>query len=144
MPVEAIEEYSALTRSANTYGYTSERKRAEIEVLFRTGLRLAEMAFITLDGIQGDTMTVIGKGKKVAMVFLPESVGKAFAKYIKVRRLEGSNRVFINSKGDTMTYDGIRSEICKVAEKAGIKFSPTGREGSMQGFSSKKGLTLKR
>ena len=100
----AIEDYEALIRAADTYGYTSERKRAEIEILFKTGLRLAEMASITLDDIEGDTMTVVGKGQKIAKVFLPESVKKAIDRYLKVRRSRGSNRVFINSKGEFLNF----------------------------------------
>ncbi len=141
-PVAAIEDYEALIKAADTYGYTSERKRAKIEILFKTGLRLAEMASITLDDIEGDTMTVVGKGQKIAKVFLPESVKKAIDRYLKVRRSRGSNRVFINSKGEAMTYDGIRREIYKVAEKAGIKFSAHRARRFYARFLYKEGLDL--
>ena len=78
----------------------------------------------------------------IAMVFLPESVKKAIDRYIKVRRSRGSNRVFINSKGEAMTYDGIRREIYKVAEKAGIKFSAHRARRFYARFLYKEGLDL--
>ena len=31
--------------------------------------------------------------------------------------------MFVNSRGEPMTYDGVRREIYKLAEKAGVKFS---------------------
>ena len=122
-PIATQDDYSVLMKADGTFGYTRQRKILIVEILFRTGARLNELASLTVDSIQGDTAKIIGKGQKEAKLYLLPSVRRALDRYLRVRTSSGTNRVFTNQSGAAMTYDGIRQEIYQIAQKAGIKFS---------------------
>lgn len=61
-PVATHDDYALLMKSANSFGYTKQRKILIVEVLFKTGARLNELASLTTDAIEGDTAKIIGKG----------------------------------------------------------------------------------
>ncbi len=141
-PVAEMNDYELLIRAANTFGYTAERKVLEIELLFKTGLRLGELSNITLDDLDGDILKVIGKGQKEARVFLPATVRKALDRYLKVRKSRGSNRILISGSGHPITYNGLRQEIYQVAKKADIQFSAHRARRFYARFLYKEGLDL--
>ena len=122
-PVATMDDYSKLLKAAETFGYTRERKVLLIEILFKTGARINECSSITVDDILDDRIRIIGKNQKEGKLYLPSSVRKALDRYLKVRKSRGSNRVFTNSLGEPISYDGLRNEIYQISKKAGIKFS---------------------
>lgn len=94
-----------------------------IELLFKTGARLNEIASLTTDAIGEDTIMIIGKGQKPSKLFLLPSVKKSLDDYLKVRQSNGTTKLLTNKDGEPMTYDGVRQEIYQIAKKAGISFS---------------------
>ena len=94
-----------------------------IELLFKTGAKLNEIASLTTDAIGEDTIMIIGKGQKPSKLFLLPSVKKSLDDYLKVRQSNGTTKLLTNKDGEPMTYDGVRQEIYQIAKKAGISFS---------------------
>ena len=122
-PVASMDDYALLEEACQHFGYTKKRKQLIIELLFKTGARLNEIASLSTDAIQEDTILIVGKGQKPSKLYLLPSVRKALDEYLKVRQSNGTTKLLTNSKGEPMTYDGIRQEIYQIAKKAGISFS---------------------
>ena len=122
-PIASMEDYEVLSQAAETFGYTRRRKSLVIELLFKTGARLNEVASISVDAIQDDTIMIVGKGQKPSKLYLLPSVRKSLSEYLKVRQSNGTTKLLTNKDGDPMTYDGIRQEIYQISKKAGISFS---------------------
>ncbi len=122
-PVASMEDYVFLSRAAASFGYTKERKTLVIELLFKTGARLNEIASISIDAIKEDTIIIVGKGQKVSKLYLLPSVRKALDDYLRVRQSNGTTKLLTNKDGEPMTYDGVRQEIYQISKKANISFS---------------------
>ncbi len=98
------------------------RDRALLEMLYSSGCRVSEIAGITLLDISGkkDSALVTGKGRKDRRVFFSKEATDALdlyliersAKLLKLKKedrsYKGSNRLFINQKGNELTQRGIR------------------------------------
>ncbi len=84
------------------------RDRAILEVLFSTGLRVSEL--VSLDREQVDTVRrefgVMGKGRKVRVVFLSERACTWLARYLGGRTDDWSPVFIRHSRGVDVTDDG--------------------------------------
>ena len=119
-----MDEYHKLMDACR--GYSAERMRLMVDLLFKTGIRIGELQKITLDDIQDDQLRVTGKGQKTRTVYLPESIrGGTLPGYLRVRRAkQGIGMLFTNMFGEPLTYDGIRGDVYNLARRAGVHFSP--------------------
>lgn len=81
------EEMDALLNSARGETISDLRDRAVLEVLFSTGMRVAELCSLDRDDIREDNneLAVRGKGNKVRVVFLSLTAQEAIQAYIKIR-----------------------------------------------------------
>ncbi|MEM0135370.1 MAG: hypothetical protein QXU18_09145 [Thermoplasmatales archaeon] len=75
-PVAEMDDYDALVKAAKTFPYTSERKTLEIEILFKTGLRLNELLTMTTDDILGDILKVMERTRMKPVFFFQHPSGK--------------------------------------------------------------------
>lgn len=94
-----VVEYSDLERllkATEGEDIRSLRDRAVLEVLFSTGLRLAELCSLTryID-LQRGEITVRGKGGKLRVVFLSDTALKAIAQYMK-KRGDAEEQLFVS------------------------------------------------
>jgi len=109
------------------------RDRAIIETLFSTGLRVSELASLTIDqvNLKSGEFTVKGKGGKTRVVFLSPSAKTAIKGYIEERRTKIKDRdlsLFIRldarSKGQKqnlgLTVRSVQRAVKKRALEAGI------------------------
>jgi site-specific recombinase XerD len=63
------------------------RDRAILELLFSTGLRVSELCALTRDiDLTTDELSVIGKGRKVRVVFISDYAKKILKDYLKARK----------------------------------------------------------
>ena len=67
-------------------GKDRERDYCIITILLNCGIRLSELVGIKLSDIRDDTLTVLGKGNKVRIVYLNEACQAALEQYLAVRR----------------------------------------------------------
>lgn len=71
------------------------RDKAILELLFSTGLRVAELCSLTNDlDLQRDEFSIRGKGNKVRVVFLSDEAKKAIKDYLALRK-DMSDALFV-------------------------------------------------
>lgn len=76
------------------------RDKAILELLFSTGLRVAELCSLTNDlDLQMDEFSIRGKGNKVRVVFLSEKARSAIKEYLSLRK-DMSPALFVAIKNE--------------------------------------------
>jgi site-specific recombinase XerD len=73
---------------ASITGENRERDYAIITLFLNCGLRLSELVGIDINKINGDTLTVIGKGNKERTVYLNNACINAINTYLRVRPID--------------------------------------------------------
>jgi len=91
-----------LFAACETKTLTGLRDRAILEVLFSTGLRVSELVSLNQDQINFRTreFSVIGKGRKVRLVFLDDAAAMILSRYLKKRK-DTFKPLFVRLKGPT-------------------------------------------
>lgn len=82
-------------------GENKERDLAIITLFLNCGLRLSELIGIDINKINGDILTVIGKGNKERTVYLNKACLNAINNYLKVRPRDGvkdKNALFLSER----------------------------------------------
>jgi integrase/recombinase XerC len=97
------------------------RDHALLELLYATGLRVAECCGLDwndLDGSQG-TVRVLGKGGKERVVPVGETALEAVDAYMKLRG-DGTGPLFRNARGGRLTTRSVHRVVKERARQAGI------------------------
>lgn len=99
---------------------------ASIQLLFATGIRVAELCSITLDdlNLNDGIIKINGKGDRERLVFLTgKSLIALLKSYLQVRSqyAPDHNFLIINTRGNPANTQYIRLLIIKTAKSAGIK-----------------------
>lgn len=112
------------------------RDRALLETLFSTGLRVSELSALNRDTINLKTREfgVVGKGRKVRVVFLSDSAAEWLQRYVQART-DRYKPLFIRTRGKTdrtpggtgmrMTPRSIERLVRKYVRAAGIGIGAT-------------------
>jgi len=98
------------------------RDYAILQVFLQTGIRVSELASLTLRDIDfiKPSITVRGKGMKEREIFLEKKGVHALKSYLAVRGESFSQRVFLNYQGEPISERGIRKLVVKYRKEAGI------------------------
>lgn len=112
---------------------TGQRDRAILEMLYSTGMRIGELASVSLTDVDllGEVVKAKGKGKKERLVPLGGPAVRALRDYLGVRKtLAGGYRVnraalFLNRTGDRLSARGIRRMFHKYARRVGLSAKAT-------------------
>lgn len=101
------------------------RDQTVLELLYATGMRIAELVSLNLEDIDlfEEVVKVLGKRKKERMIPLGSYALKALRQYIKVRTERadpGEKALFINYLGIRITDRGMRKRIKKHLKESGI------------------------
>ena len=59
-----------------------QRDRALVDALYSTGLRISELASLTVDDVGGDMVTVVGKGRKTRRVPIGRPAQESIRRYL--------------------------------------------------------------
>lgn len=111
-------EYRALRDSARN----DERTSAIVELLLQTGIRIGELANLTLEDVKGDVLFIKAfEGHAAREVPLNKAAKQAIDRYIKVRPTSTNNHLFITKTGRPLLVRNIRSAIDRYFRIAGIK-----------------------
>jgi site-specific recombinase XerD len=123
------EEVEALLTAVDGDSLVSLRDMAILEVLFSSGIRIAELVSLDRDDIrpQSNEFTVRGKGNKVRVVFLSASARKAVADYLR-KRTDFDPALFIRhnfptvegSKNLRLTSRSVQRMFHKYARASGL------------------------
>lgn len=112
------------------------RDRAVLEMLFSTGLRVAELASLNADDMnfKSGEIAVLGKGKRVRVVFVSRRAEWALRAYLN-RRQDEFKPLFIRFKGGKtsdpkgedlrLTPRSIQKLVKFYARRAGLSLEPT-------------------
>lgn len=103
------------------------RNKAILSLFLDTGLRVSELANLTIDDIDMETGAILvrhGKGKKQRVVHIGSRAQKALWKYITIFRKTESNRLFINRMGEPFDTVGVKIFIKRLGKRADVKVHP--------------------
>lgn len=133
------EEIEKILNTPNTETMVGIRDRAMLEILFSTGLRVSELVALDVDQINFESgeIAVLGKGRKLRVVFLSENALFWVDQYLKNRgyaRKDDGNLsnikieepLFLSSKKGRITVRSVERIVQKCAAQAGLskKVSP--------------------
>lgn len=107
------------------------RDKSILELLFSTGLRVSELTSLNVEGIsfERNEICVLGKGKKLRVVFISESAANTLRIYLKTRGYDFSNNLqkddakaplFLSTHATRLTPRSIERIVAKYAKEAGI------------------------
>ena len=104
------------------------RMEAFIMALATTGMRIAELASVTIDDYNnrvGNTIIITGKGDKERRVTFPDEAVACIDKYIWTERSvhaakTGTNLLFVSNQGTALAAGNMGEQLKKIAKEAGI------------------------
>ena len=109
---------------------TKRRDRAMFMLMLRAGLRVEEVANLTLEALDLPRLQLFvygGKGGKDRVVYISNDTHDALVAYLKVRPSNRAKKVFLvekgNYKGKPISVRGIQKRMEYYARKAGLKVS---------------------
>ena len=121
-PASAVSRDEALMR----------RDAAMLELLYATGMRISELAALTIDRVDlaGGRLRVIGKGRKERQLLFGAPAARAVRHYLEVARpvleARGDTRsaaVFLNASGGPLTARGARLVVDRWVTATGVPAS---------------------
>jgi integrase/recombinase XerC len=99
------------------------RDAAIMELLYSSGLRLAELVSLDVDTVRGDVVRVTGKGGKTREVPVGRYAREALARWQSVRgalAAEGERGLFVGQQGRRLSPRAIQSRLHQWGIKQGI------------------------
>lgn len=114
--VISCEEYERLIQYAKENNY--EKYYLIIRVLARTGIRISELRYITLEALAGETVQVYGKGK-YRTVYLAEDMRAELLEYCRGNSIK-SGSIFLGNRGRPISRSAVWQMLQKLAEGAGV------------------------
>lgn len=129
-PHWTMTEIDALLDTAKTNADTGWGVRVwfELELLYATGLRVAELCDLTLTDLDMRTqvVTVVGKGDKQRSIPLVESLQGPWQAWMNFRstliiKPEARHRVFVGRRGGLLDPRTVRRDIDRTAQQAGVR-----------------------
>jgi integrase/recombinase XerC len=98
------------------------RDYAMLQVFLQTGIRVSELAGLTIQDVDflKPSLTVRGKGKVSREIALEKKGLQALKSYLSVRPDSLSEQLFLNYKGEPISERGIRKLVVKYTKAAGI------------------------
>lgn len=118
------EEYRRMLAAARKSPFR-DRETAIVVTLFDTGLRLAEVASLTVEDVRfaDGLIRVIGKGNKERVVPLGQMASEALDRYIRKSRKPRhafTQHVFLSRTGEPLTRSGVSQVLADLAQQAKV------------------------
>jgi integrase/recombinase XerD len=116
------EEYVRVKLAAESL---SLRNRALILFLFSSGCRCSEVSNLNIQDVDFERRTaeVKGKGNKIRQIHFSEECLLVVKDYLRTRSYDGTDPLFMNSKGRRLLPDGIYEVTTRLGKKIGLKQS---------------------
>ena len=113
------EEYKRLVKAALKKGKI--RLAMIIQTICATGMRISELASVTLESVAGGVVEIYCKGKQ-RIILLPGKLRKKLLRYIKENKIAGGI-VFRTSGGKAVDRSNIWKEMKMLSKEAGVQES---------------------
>lgn len=125
VPVLTDKDVLALLKVCDQRTFIGRRDEAMFRVLFDCGLRIAELAGLTLDDVDldQDVLRVTGKGGKVRAVPFGTKTARAIDRYLRLRRkhkFADADELWLGQRGPFSVW-GIDNVLRIRAEQAGVE-----------------------
>jgi integrase/recombinase XerC len=109
---------AAAIESIDTGDATGLRDRAIVETLYATGLRISELASMTVRDASGDTVTIRGKGAKFRTVPLGRPAQRSLERYLTEGRprlagAEAGDALWVGVRGGSMSQRSLRRSVTR-------------------------------
>lgn len=104
-------------------GKNKVRDYAILVLFLNCGLRLSELVGINLSDIRGDTLTVMGKGKKERTIYLNQACLEAIDDYRRIRPVEGvkdKDALFLSERKQRISPKTVQYLVKKYIAAAGL------------------------
>lgn len=95
------------------------REKLLIELLLSTWCRISEIEQMDITDIEGDSITVIGKGQKERIVYLNSKAQLAIKEYLSTRK--DNEPALITGRTGRMQKGGLEKMVKQIGERAGIE-----------------------
>lgn len=127
--VLTVNEVEKLLKVIDPSGPLGIRDRAMLELLYSAGLRVSELTSLRMMNLLANQgwMRVFGKGSKERVIPLGRHAATWLEKYINdarpilVRKGRGTDVLFLNHRGGTISRKGVWKIVRAAGEAAGIK-----------------------
>jgi integrase/recombinase XerC len=100
------------------------RDRAIMELLYSSGLRLAELVDLNVDALQPDgTVRVVGKGRKERIVPVGAEASNALTQWLKERvavAKSGETALFVGRSGERLGRRAVQTRVAYWARRQGV------------------------
>jgi len=99
------------------------RDYAILQLFLQTGIRVAELANLTLSDIDLNARTILinGKGKKQRLIYLEKKATQALKAYLDARMHSLDPHLFLNYQGTQLSVRGVMNVVEKYRNEAGIQ-----------------------
>jgi integrase/recombinase XerC len=122
-----VDDVFSLVSQPGGIGFMKARDRAILELLYSSGLRVSEVAGLTMEDIntKEGLVKVKGKGKKERILPVGSKAVDAIKSYLVEKMLlkRRNKAVFLNNRGEKLSDRGIRRIVVKYAKQTGISGS---------------------
>ena len=117
---------SALLDGAAPEGYEAVRDLAMLELLYSSGLRLAEVQGLSLGDLdlKAGLVSVLGKGSKRRIVPVGANAREALRHWLALRFGGGEPAVFVTRSGRRLGARAIQERVRRFARRRGIELHP--------------------
>jgi site-specific recombinase XerD len=102
--------------------FISLRNTSLVRVLYSTGCRVSEAARLDRSDVKSE-IQIIGKGRKLRVVFLSEEALKVTRNYLK-KRVDNSPALFTNQKGRRLSVTMLQKIVRDMGKTIGVKVTP--------------------
>jgi integrase/recombinase XerC len=124
---EAERLVTAPARGSGRNDALDRRDAAMLELLYATGMRISELAGLTLDrlDLERRRLRVVGKGAKERELLFGQPAQAALRAYLGsgrpalVARADANPAVFLNASGRPLSIRGARGAVARWVERAG-------------------------
>jgi len=113
------EEYERLLKAAGRIG--NKRLELVMETIGSTGIRVSELAYITMEAVKRGRTTIKLKGK-IRVILLPEKLCRKLLKYARLFRI-ASGEIFLTRSGKSLSRRQIWREMKDLCREAGVENS---------------------
>ena len=123
----SVDDSSHSETSKDKNHHLQIRDRAIYEMLYSTGMRIAELLSISLrDVVKGDSrLKIMGKGRRERIVFMGDEARAALENYISIRShfKPSTDKLFLNARGRALDPRGVRYRLSLLQKKKGLSVS---------------------
>lgn len=110
------EEYESLLSTAYKQGKT--RLYLVMQTICATGIRVSELAYITVEAVKNGVARIKCKGKN-RVIFIPSKLCKMLQRYIRENNIR-KGAVFVTKNGKPLNRSNIWAEMKQLCKKAGV------------------------